>query len=223
MKKVSWLSPVLCAKVFIIGYTLLYNIQLFSQDTLMSRISGKKYQESARHRISIGGNFAFQVGSVTGITIAPEIAYRVFDNLHVGTRFIYEYFNYKNYFYDSNDQSYLSFSSNTFGGALFSRYYLSGLFSNELGNLFGHIEYEYLSYINPYSLTNGQTSIKGPYGYYIKSNQTIEINSFFVGGGYRQQVGGRVGLDLLILFNLNDNLYSPYTNPIFRFGVGVGL
>jgi hypothetical protein len=53
--------------------------------------------------------------------------------------------------------------------------------------------------------------------------EKVEINSLFVGGGYRQPISNRVAMDLLILFNLNDSYNSPYSNPIFRLGVGVGL
>jgi hypothetical protein len=57
----------------------------------------------------------------------------------------------------------------------------------------------------------------------MPGSQMIELNSIFVGGGYRQPVSNRVAIDLLILFNLNDSYNSPYSNPIFRLGVGVGL
>jgi hypothetical protein len=59
--------------------------------------------------------------------------------------------------------------------------------------------------------------------YYIPGKDIVEFNSIFVGGGYRQPIGNRVSMDLLILFNLNDSYNSPYSNPIFRLGVGVGL
>jgi hypothetical protein len=175
-------------------------------------------------RITFGGNLAFQVGTITGITIAPEIRYRLVGNLHAGTRFIYQYFYYKNYFYDSDQRKYLSYNSNEFGGALFMRYYLTSLFDNALSNIFAHIEYEYLASIRPYTQSYKPTSIVDSYGYfYIRGNQTIEINSFFIGGGYRQPVSNRVGMDLLILFNLNDTFNSPYSNPVIRFGIGIGL
>ena len=122
-------------------------------------------------------------------------------------------------------REYLSYKSNVFGGGLYSRYYLSGFFDNVLGNIFAHVEYEYLVYRRPYTRSgDADATIFDYYGYrYKKGSQSVEVNSFFVGGGFRQPVGNRVSLDLLVLFNLNDTFNSPYTNPIFRFGVGVGL
>jgi hypothetical protein len=57
----------------------------------------------------------------------------------------------------------------------------------------------------------------------VPGRSIVEVNSFFVGGGYRQPVSNRVAIDFLLLFNLNDSYNSPYSNPIFRLGVGVGL
>jgi hypothetical protein len=157
--------------------------------------------------------------------VAPEVAIRTVDNLYVGFRFLYQYYNYKNYYWDRSTNSYLSYKSNVYGGGVFLRYYLNSLFDNFLGNLFAHVEYEYQYYTRPYTYSAmGNGNILDPYGNtYVRGNEAIEINSFFVGGGYRQPVANRVSLDFLVLFNLNDSYNSPYSNPIFRIGVGVGL
>jgi hypothetical protein len=211
-------------KTTILCYTILYSAYSTAQESTSKLNSPSPAKESFWRRVSVGGNLAFQVGNVTGITVAPEVAVRLVDNLYVGSRFVYQYFYYKDYFYDSDAQAYLSYKSNVFGGSLFLRYYLTGLFDNAIGNLFGHVEYEYLAYIRPYAQTNMPTSIRDGYGYfYTRNNETIEVNSFFIGGGYRQPVASRVSMDILILFNLNDTFNSPYANPVIRFGVGVGL
>ena len=196
-----------------------------AQDTLPSLSLRPQRPDNFWHRLSVGGNVGFQFGSVTGITIAPEVAVRTVDQLNVGVRFVYQYFNAKNYFFDTQTGEYLSYKSNVLGGSIYLRYYLSSLFDNFLGNLFAHVEYEYLVYNRPFvqaSSANGY--ILGADGYwYLPGTQRIEYNSFFVGGGYRQPLGGRVSMDFLLLFNINDSYNSPYTNPIFRLGVGVGL
>jgi hypothetical protein len=98
------------------------------------------------------------------------------------------------------------------------------LFDGFLGNLFTHAEYEYLAYLSPYAQTSQKTNIVDPYGfYYVKGQETVEFNSIFLGGGYRQPIGNKVSMDIMILFNINDTYNSPYSNPIFRIGVGVGL
>jgi hypothetical protein len=195
----------------------------WSQDSIPSLSAKPRNPDSFWRRVSVGGNIGFQFGTVTGITIAPEARIRVVDQLHLGIRFIYEYYYTKNYFYDTGTQQDLPYKSNVFGGAVYFRYYLSSFFNNFLGNIFAHAEYEYLSFIQPYALSP-TGNIYDPYGNrYIRGNSTVEVNSMLVGGGYRQPLGNRVAMDLLLLFNLNDSYNSPYTNPIFRIGVGVGL
>ncbi|MBC8315639.1 MAG: hypothetical protein ISR57_05540 [Bacteroidales bacterium] len=174
-------------------------------------------------RISVGGNIGFQFGTVTGFTISPEVRIRTIDQLYVGLGFIYQYFRVNDYFYDNTDQEWVSYSTNTFGGRIFLRYYLNSLFDNWIGNFFAHAEYEYLYYIIPF--------IYDPLGRYqdyrgfrySKGRDMLEIHSVFIGGGYHQLVTNRVFVDFLILFNLNDTPISPYTNPVFRLGVGVSL
>jgi hypothetical protein len=48
------------------------------------------------------------------------------------------------------------------------------------------------------------------------------INSLFIGGGYYQSMG-RAFASFAILFNVLDNVNSPYVNPIIRIGFGVGF
>jgi len=211
------------AFVAILLLIILYVPQAMAQDTIPSLSSKPKNPDSFWRRVSVGGNIGFQFGTVTGITLSPEAVIRTVDQLHVGLRFIYEYYYTKNYFYDNDTKQHLPYKSNVFGGGIYLRYYLSSFFDNFLGNIFAHAEYEYLSFIQPYVLSPGGP-IEDPLGnQYVRGNSTIEVNSIFVGGGYRQPLGGRVSMDLLLLFNLNDSFNSPYTNPIFRLGVGVGL
>ncbi len=48
------------------------------------------------------------------------------------------------------------------------------------------------------------------------------INSLFIGGGYYQSFG-RSFASFAILFNVLDNINSPYVNPVIRIGFGVGF
>ena len=92
--------------------------------------------------------------------------------------------------------------------AFFSRYYL--FFFQDL---FLHAEYEALNYEQVY-INNF---------YEVDHKERVWVNSLFVGGGYRQWVGQNAFIGITVLWNLLDNLDSPYNNPIFRIGVGVGL
>lgn len=202
----------------------LITLSASAQDTIPSLSAKPRNPDNFWRRVSVGGNLGFQFGSVTGITVSPEVAIRTVDHLYVGLRFIYQYYNYKNYFWDSDANTYLSYESSVIGGGTYLRYYLASLFPGSFaGNLFAHVEYEYQTYSRPYSV-NPIGHIYDPYGNpYVPGREVVEVNSIFVGGGYRQPVSGRVFMDFLLLFNLNDTYNSPYSNPIFRLGVGVGM
>ncbi|HDP74466.1 MAG TPA: hypothetical protein ENN49_01065 [Bacteroidales bacterium] len=46
------------------------------------------------------------------------------------------------------------------------------------------------------------------------------IRMYMVGGGWRQRIGDRAAVNFLVLWDLTDNRYSPYSsNPILRFSV----
>ena len=211
-------------KLILAGFFILIYIGTSSaQDTIPSLSSKPRRQDTFWKRVSVGGNLGFQFGSVTGITIAPEVQIRVVDQLHVGMRFIYQYFNSKNYFYDTKNEVYMSYQANVFGGGIYMRYYLSSLFDNFLGNLFAHVEYEYLAYKRPFVQDDNGSILGADNLYYHSGSDVVEFNSIFVGGGYRQPISNRVSMDFLILFNLNDSYNSPYSNPLIRLGIGVGL
>jgi len=175
-------------------------------------------------RMSVGGNIGFQFGTITGIMISPEVRIRTFDQLYVGVGFTYQYFLYRDYYWDNLNKEFLDFSSNVFGGRIYLRYYLRSLFSGWAGNIFAHAEYEYMAYLEQYHPDPYNGYIYDPYNNRLSPGQsTISYNSVLIGAGYSQPIGGRVFMDLLLLFNLNDTYYSPYSNPVFRIGVGVGL
>lgn len=46
------------------------------------------------------------------------------------------------------------------------------------------------------------------------------VHLYLVGGGWRQRVGDKAAINFLVLWDLTDNRYSPYTtNPILRFSI----
>ena len=90
------------------------------------------------------------------------------------------------------------FSTNIYGGRVFSKY-------NILENIFAHAEYEVLN-LEAFDL-----------------EKRLNVTSILLGGGYRQRLGGRTYLNLLVLWNINESAYSPYRNPIIRGGISIGL
>ncbi|MEI6577605.1 MAG: hypothetical protein WCO63_15630 [Bacteroidota bacterium] len=93
-----------------------------------------------------------------------------------------------------------AYKTDVYGGRVFARYYTKI-------QIFLHTEYEILNYLQ----------------YTNFGSQRVNENNFYVGGGYSQNVGGRVGAEFLILYNLNQLPNSMYPNPIYRIGIGVGI
>lgn len=92
-----------------------------------------------------------------------------------------------------------SYSTDIYGGRIFSRYYF-------LENLFAHAEVEQLS---------------GQWDYF--TNRRFFVTSVLAGAGYRQPISDRASMNLLVLWNFNESIYSPYTNPVIRGGITIGL
>ena len=102
------------------------------------------------------------------------------------------------YFEDRRLAPSFIYKSNIYGGGIFNQYFI-------LESIILHAEYELLN------IENNITSLR------------TNISSVFVGGGYRSNLGGNSYFSVLLLYNLNDSVESPYTNPILRFGFGIGL
>lgn len=88
-------------------------------------------------------------------------------------------------------------STNVWGGSVFSRYLI-------LENVFAHAEYESLN------------------GEWLLDRDRFFVNSVFLGGGYIQRFGNAF-FSLMLLYNFNESVFSPYTNPVIRFNFGIGL
>ena len=155
-------------------------------------------------RLYIGGGIGFGISSTsTYVGISPVIGYRLSPSVDIGGRFNYTY----NRFTDPYTNNKYSF--NDFGLGAFARYYL--FFFNDI---FIHGEYEALNYeyIDQYK-TAYTDEVMGR-GW---------VSSLFLGAGYRQWIGSNAFVGMSVLFNLLDSYDSPYSNPIIRIGVGVGI
>lgn len=181
-------------KLSILFFLLVSQLQVSAQDG-----------GSFRDKLYFGGNFGFGVftdrtTTSTFFNVSPVVGYRFNDRFVMGPGIIYQYLNFRDSYYK------LNIDFNNYGAKLFARYAITE-------SLFAHVEPELLNreYLKGYD-GNGK-----PY------TARIDVFSFFVGGGYRQRIGERSSFDILMLYNLNDNTYSPYSNPILRVGFGVGF
>ena len=158
-------------------------------------------------KIFFGGGLGLQFGSITVIDVSPVVGYRVTEKFETGLGFTYKYYNYKDYFFDNNTGIGYDLKSNILGGSVFARYHI-------LENVFLHAEFESLryKYDDYYTI--------GPLLY--KEQQIANINSVFVGAGYRQRISQGSYFFIMALWNLTEDAMSPYTNPVLRMGVVFG-
>jgi len=89
------------------------------------------------------------------------------------------------------------YTAHHYGASIFTRYTF-------LRFLMAQVEYEALSV-----------------DYYDINRRWVQ--SLFVGGGLYQSMGGRGFATVAIYYNILDDQYSPYNNPIVRIGFGFGF
>ena len=169
-------------------FILIIPLRGFSQYYENTEKAKEQQKASLRDKIYFGGYLGLQFGTYTLIDVSPLIGYKITPKFHAGLRFTYQYS--KTEYYN------VSYESSSYGGSIFTRFYLfKGLYAQ------GEAEYLNLEYIN----VNGQTS-------------RMWVDSYYIGGGYFQPFGKRGGMYFTVLWNLNESQYSPYENPIMRIG-----
>jgi hypothetical protein len=158
----------------------------------------------------VGGNLGLMIGNVTLIDVSPFVGYMLSERFAIGTGATYKYYRIKNYHFDYYQNQYYHFRSHIFGGPVFARYYISRDF-------FAHSEYEFLRFRNEIYVDNPSDRR------YDRQYVTENVHSMFVGGGYRQRFGSGNAFEIMLLWNLNETLNSPYENPVIRMGFAIGL
>ena len=149
------------------------------------------------NRLFTGGNFGMGFGSIVFIIASPVIGYKVTDRYHVGIGATYIYYRQK------LEYSGYILRTSYYGGRLFNRYFV-------LENLFAHLEYELLNIEYFTQFSPPKTTRRS-------------VGSFLVGGGYAQPISRNSSWNIMVLYNLNENLFSYYPNPMVRFGITLGF
>lgn len=146
-----------------------------------------------RERLVFGGNFGLSFGSITYVDLSPLVGVRVTDKFVPSIGGIYTYYRY--------ESRKLVYSANMYGARLQAQYFF-------WPQLFGQIGYDFINRNNPYSLD---------------PNSRINVENYWIGGGYRQMMGSSAALQLSVLYNLNQTIYSPYMNPNIYIGIVAGF
>jgi hypothetical protein len=184
------------------------------------------HNRSFMDRISIGGalGLGFSNNSVL-VDVSPIIGYSLTDNLEVGVGLTYKYYQLNDYYLNLEDGSLSDSKNNIYGGSLFARYFLTDIGIPIIENMFLHAEVEPLIFSNDYVLMPfNQGKFIDAYGnYYNKGKEQVTITSYFLGGGLRQMITDRSYLYIEVLWNFNEELYTPYSNPRIRIGISAGF
>lgn len=143
-------------------------------------------QSTLSDKIFFGGGIGLQFGTYTGIEISPMVGYKPVEQLYLALKGTYQY-------YKDNRMDY---STDIYGGSVLAMYVL-------FDRIILHAEYEGLS-------------IDKSFYYPYVDDDRVWVGSPLVGIGIRQALGQRSAIMLSLLWNLNDNYYSPYSNPIIR-------
>jgi len=181
--------------IAVITFTILVaGCNLFAQDNT----NMPKKQSRFIDRLVTGGDLGAQFGNETMINIAPIVGYKITDKFVAGIGITYQYYRSKIYS--------TVFSTSIYGGSVFARYYI-------IQHFFLHAEYEALSL---------ETRYFDP-SFLVHKGNRFWIGSPMAGGGYSQPIGERAAFNIMILYNFNESIYSPYTNPVIRVGVSLGI
>lgn len=189
------------AVFFVIIAFLHFSFDGFSQRTKESGQgnqgeNSQNEQKSFMDKLYFGGNLGVQFGTITLINVSPDVGLALTNKFSIGIGLTYQ-------FYQDNQPYYGSrYRSHMFGGRGYARYYI-------YRDLFVQGEYELLNY----------DVIVNSFG----DIERVTVHSYFIGGGYRQWIGQRAFMSFTVLWNLNENPYYPYANPVIRIGAGIGF
>lgn len=147
-----------------------------------------------KEKLIYGGNFSlFFDRNGSFIDISPLIGVKLTSKLSVSVGPVYNYFSVSNSSY--------RYSTSIYGARSQAMYFI-------LPQLFAQVGVDVLNRNNPF--------VSDP-------NSRVNIQNYWVGGGYRQNVNEAIAFQASILYNLNQTRLSPYTNPFFSVGFVVGF
>ncbi|KPK86371.1 MAG: hypothetical protein AMS27_05195 [Bacteroides sp. SM23_62_1] len=164
---------------------------------------GEDEELSPKDRFFFGGNFSLMFGYITNVEVSPLVGYYIAPRLAAGAGVRFEFYKDKGYYYP--------YQTTIYGGNIFTRYLLiknlgEGMIIGLNTGIFAQVEYELLSLEKEY--------FEPPY---TEDGRFLD-HAVLVGGGITQPVGRRSAFLITVLYNLNEGIRSPYSNPIIRVG-----
>ncbi|GAA4849736.1 hypothetical protein [Algivirga pacifica] len=184
----------------ILIYSLLLSLVLWLPKRCTAQVSEDTAYEAnsipLKDRFFFGGNVGFQFGDITAISLAPLVGFRITEAWQAGTVLSYTYYkeNFPGYTYETN----------IIGGRLFTRYLIdiyNGLRIFPHGELLTNRFKQY----NPFS----------------GEEEPNWYTTFLLGGGVQFPIGGRGGLNMLALYDLDYNRDTSFEDSPWVFRVEV--
>jgi hypothetical protein len=174
-----------------------------------------KADDLFEHELSRKGRFymvpeiGLWFGTYTNLEAAPQIAYHFTDRWSLGAGPHYTF--YKNNSYYST----VNFSTHMWGIKAFTRYSIIRSAQDILpfylfDELFAHVEYERMSLESKYF--NSAAASEADWFW---------INYFYIGAGISQQIKGNTSYFFMLLWNLDQTIYSLNRNPTYRIGFSI--
>lgn len=185
--------------VLLFAFVNIVNSQ--SDSTYFQTPTNKKERKEKNNnwleKISIGGNFAFYASTrYTFIDISPLIGYRISKIMLIGAGPVYNY--YSENLYNSR------YSFDVYGFRTMARVYVLESFFFQTG----------------WDILNRSIYT---FQYNTLQKDRIWVQNVWLGGGVRYMIGNNTYMFTSVLFNLNQNNYSPYPNPFVQVGIITGF
>lgn len=183
-------------KNVIICMLLILPLTAFSQFGSLDEEEIDVKELPTKERLFVGGFIGLQFGTYTSVSLNTLAGYRITNRLSAGIGGTYQY---------SNDRfGGPSLVSHIYGGGVFSRFRI-------IDKAFIHAEHEWLSVISRMDwIADG-------------NKQRITETNFLVGPGYGIALSPRANLNILLLYNFNENSQVYLDNPFFRVGLDISL
>ncbi|MBN1159053.1 MAG: hypothetical protein JXA61_06695 [Bacteroidales bacterium] len=187
----------------VVSAMIFFSVALSAQVEERIGSSSEREKVPFAQRLVFGGDIGLSFGTITYIKLAPVVGYRITDRLTAGLGPIYIFEKYKNY----------NLQTSTYGGKATLSFTIirgsggSGVLG--IGDIVLHAENE---------LINVEPLYVNPNPFYYDFGERLWIDNLLVGGGLSQTLGGSLGISMFILWDVTQNPYSPYNNPVIKFG-----
>jgi hypothetical protein len=149
-------------------------------------------------RIFFGGNLDMGFGTVTQISLSPEVGYRITNRLSAGVGIDYMFVYSEEY----------NFKGSIFGGSVFASFTVIkslGELIPFLGTDMGILVY------GQFSDTN-----MGKFYTALSGEEPMWIASPMLGLGFQVPIGQRSYMVLSVMYNFDESMYSIYSNPVVK-------